>query len=386
MGIVFNGPVASMLMTQPDTVIRPEDFNDAISTITNREQLASLPARMAKYNIPYTTQVKTGETYYTGRALFSALLPDDFYYEGPKGVIIQEGVLTNGVITKAHVGPERNSIVHVMAMNYPVGRVSDFLTDTTFVLNRWFNDYGFSIGISSCLIEDPKFQKEVNRQVEKARLMIAAMGEAPDDPAEAARYDEQILAYIGDPLNVISKEIQSTLNPLNPLNVAALSGAKGKVSNLVQIAAMAGQQHLYSKRMKPEMTYETRCLPYFRSGEDSLEASGFCTSSFLKGLPPSQMYFHTMASREGLFGTAVKTSETGFMHRKAVKVLQDIRSNYDGSIRNFDKTIFEYVYGDDGFAAEKVQMVETKKGKFLSFIDIKNVAGQINARYGFENK
>ncbi len=439
MGIVFNGPVASMLMTQPDTTVRPGDFHDALSYITHRDQLASLEARMNKYGVPYTTPVEVGrrnfviregeqidlildpegrpaipfeseegityiypeaeeiqteaitENHYTGRALFSALLPEDLYYEGPSvtiggkkiSVIIQEGVLTSGVITRAHVGPERNSIIHVMAMNYPVGRVADFITDTTYVLNRWLADYGFSIGISSCLIEDPEFNQEVKEQIERTRMMVSAMGAQPEDPAEAEKWEEQILAYIGAPADKIGRKLQTTLPKDNALNIAALSGAKGKISNLVQIAAFLGQQHIGGKRPKEQMTFETRCLPWFRPGDESLEAHGYCTASFLRGLPPAQMYFHQMAGREGLMGTAVSTSETGFMHRKAVKTLQDIKTAYDGSVRNVDKTIFEYIYGDDGFAPNRLQMVETKKGKFLSFIDMKNVTGQINQRYGF---
>jgi DNA-directed RNA polymerase II subunit RPB1 len=428
MGIVFNGPIASMLMTQPETTIRPTDYFDALTYLTSRSQLATLESRMKKYNIPYTTPVEVGkryfvirdeeridletgpqgnwgirleggdfeypereeiqsepilETHFTGRALFSALLPEDLYYEGPKGVTIQEGVLTNGVITKAHIGPERNSIIHVMAMNYPVGRIVDFLTDTTYVLNRWLQDYGFSIGLSSCLIENPEFQKDIEEQIEKARMLVSAMGAQPEDPLEAQKWEEQVLAYIGAPADVIGRKIQTTLSKDNALNIAALSGAKGKVSNVIQIAAFLGQQHLQGTRPKEQMTFETRCLPWFRSGDESLEAHGFCTASFLKGLPPSQMYFHQMAAREGLMGTATQTAETGFMHRKAVKTLQDVKTAYDGSVRNFDQTIFEYVYGDDGFAPNKLQIVETRTGKFLSFIDVKNVAAQINTRYGF---
>jgi len=430
MGIVFNGPVGAMLMTQPETAVRPGDFFDALSYITQREQLASLEARMKKYNVPYTVPVEVGtryfviregkridlsydkegrlvipaksegdeirypeegeiqsepmiENHFSGRALFSALLPEDFYYEGPKGVIIREGVLTTGVITRAHIGPERNSIIHVMAMNYPVARVADFITDATFVLNRWLADYGFSIGISSCLIEDPEFKRDVEEQIERARMMVSAMGAQPDDPLEAEKWDEQILAYVGAPADKIGKKLQASLTKENALNIAALSGAKGKITNLVQIAAFLGQQHIAGKRPKEQITFETRCLPWFQPGEESLEAHGFCTASFLKGLSPSQMYFHQMAGREGLMGTAMSTSETGFMHRKAVKTLQDIKTAHDGSVRNVDKTIFEYIYGDDGFAPNRLQMVETKKGRFLSFIDVKNVVGQINARYGF---
>lgn len=429
MGIVFNGPIAAMLMTQPDTTIHPGDFHDALSYMSQREQIASLEARMNKYKVPYIAPVEVGKQYYvlrndqeiklqpdqegrygiiyddgsyeypaddeiqsraiyenhyTGRALFSALLPDDFHYDSPNNnVTIREGVLLNGILTKAHVGPERNSIIHIMAMNYPSQRVADFISDATHVFDRWLDDYGFSIGVSSCLIDDPNIQEEINKEVERARLMVSAIGTRPEDPLEAEKWEEQVLAYVGAPADKIGRKLKTTLPRENTLNVAAVSGAKGKVENLVQISAFLGQQHIGGKRPKKQMTFETRCLPWFSPDDESLESSGYCTSSFLKGLSPSEAYFHQMAGREGLMGTAVSTSETGFMHRKAVKTLQDIKSQYDGSVRNVDKTIFQYVYGDDGFASSRLQMVETKKGKFLSFIDLNNVTAQINSRYGF---
>lgn len=35
--------------------------------------------------------------------------------------------------------------------------------------------------------------------------------------------------------------------------------------------------------------------------------------SFYSGLTPTEFFFHTMAGREGLVDTAVKTAETGYM-------------------------------------------------------------------------
>lgn len=38
------------------------------------------------------------------------------------------------------------------------------------------------------------------------------------------------------------------------------------------------------------------------------------------GLTPTEFFFHTMAGREGLVDTAVKTAETGYMSRRLMKV------------------------------------------------------------------
>jgi DNA-directed RNA polymerase III subunit RPC1 len=43
-------------------------------------------------------------------------------------------------------------------------------------------------------------------------------------------------------------------------------------------------------------------------------------NSFFSGLTPTEFFFHTMAGREGLVDTAVKTAETGYMQRRLMKV------------------------------------------------------------------
>lgn len=48
---------------------------------------------------------------------------------------------------------------------------------------------------------------------------------------------------------------------------------------------------------------------------------GFVANSFFSGLTPSEFFFHTMAGREGLVDTAVKTAETGYMSRRLMKVV-----------------------------------------------------------------
>jgi DNA-directed RNA polymerase beta' subunit len=51
-----------------------------------------------------------------------------------------------------------------------------------------------------------------------------------------------------------------------------------------------------------------------------LTGKGFVANSFYSGLTPSEFFFHTMAGREGLVDTAVKTAETGYMSRRLMKV------------------------------------------------------------------
>ena len=71
-------------------------------------------------------------------------------------------------------------------------------------------------------------------------------------------------------------------------------------------------------------------------------------NSFYTGLAPTEFFFHTMAGREGLVDTAVKTAETGYMQRRLMKSLEDLSTKYDQSVRNSSGGIVQFVYGDDG--------------------------------------
>ena len=61
---------------------------------------------------------------------------------------------------------------------------------------------------------------------------------------------------------------------------------------------------------------QDRSLPHFPRGDKTPAGKGFVANSFYSGLTPTEFFFHTMAGREGLVDTAVKTAETGYMSRR----------------------------------------------------------------------
>ena len=92
-------------------------------------------------------------------------------------------------------------------------------------------------------------------------------------------------------------------------------------------------------------------------------AKGFVRNSFYTGMTPAEFFFHTMGGREGLVDTAVKTAETGYMQRRLMKVccmvdiavgltgeqaLEDLSTQYDGTVRTSMGEIVQFQYGDDG--------------------------------------
>src|SRR5690606_26840739 len=48
----------------------------------------------------------------------------------------------------------------------------------------------------------------------------------------------------------------------------------------------------------------------------------------------------------------VDTADTGYLERKLIKILEDIRVEYDGTVRNANDKIIQFVYGDNGINTE----------------------------------
>jgi DNA-directed RNA polymerase subunit A' len=55
-----------------------------------------------------------------------------------------------------------------------------------------------------------------------------------------------------------------------------------------------------------------------------------------------------MGGREGLVDTAVRTSRSGYMQRRLVNALEDLKVENDGTVRHTGGEIIQFKYGEDG--------------------------------------
>jgi DNA-directed RNA polymerase subunit A' len=72
-----------------------------------------------------------------------------------------------------------------------------------------------------------------------------------------------------------------------------------------------------------------------------------------------------MGGREGLVDTAVRTSRSGYMQRRLVSALEDLKLTSDGTVRNTVGTIIQFKYGEDG-----VDPSRTVRGKAIDIDDL----------------
>jgi DNA-directed RNA polymerase subunit A' len=112
------------------------------------------------------------------------------------------------------------------------------------------------------------------------------------------------------------------------------------------MAACLGQQSVRGKRIF--RGYRGRVLPHFEKGDLGAKSHGFVRSSYKKGLSPTEFFFHAMGGREGLVDQAVRTAQSGYMQRRLINALQDLKTEFDGTVRDSRGIMIQFKYGEDG--------------------------------------
>ena len=110
------------------------------------------------------------------------------------------------------------------------------------------------------------------------------------------------------------------------------SGSKGSLINISQMISCLGQTNVEGKRIP--YGFDSRTLPHYSKYDDTPNARGFIENSYISGLTAPELFFHAMGGRLGLIDTAVKTSQTGYIQRRLIKGLEDLKVEYDMTVRN----------------------------------------------------
>ena len=129
------------------------------------------------------------------------------------------------------------------------------------------------------------------------------------------------------------------------------SGAKGGTINIAQMAACVGQQAMAGKRI--ELGYKGRTLSCFKKKDLSPKAKGFIRGGFRNGMSPSDFFFAAMTGRDSLMDTALRTPKSGYLHRRLANALQDLKVEYDYTVRDASGRIMQFLYGGDGIDVSK---------------------------------
>ena len=304
-----------------------------------------------------------GNEYWTGRTVFSELLPDDlsleFLSSAGDEVAIEDGQLLSGTIDEDAVGAFGGEIVDTIAKVYSKTRARIFVNEVASLAMRSIMHFGFSIGIDDESVS-PAAEEQIDESIENAYARVQELIDTYDrDELESLpgrTVDEtlemKIMQTLGKARDSAGDIAEEHFDDDNPAVVMAESGARGSMLNLTQMAGCVGQQAVRGERIN--RGYEDRTLSHYKPDDLSAEAHGFVEHSYRGGLNPREFFFHAMGGREGLVDTAVRTSKSGYLQRRLINALSELETQYDGTVRDTSDTIVQFEFGEDGTSPVKV--------------------------------
>lgn len=270
-----------------------------------------------------------------------------------ENVLIEDGEIVHGTIVKNMAGAQNNGLVHVIFRELGPETTRDFFSAVQKVVNFWLLHNGFSVGIGDT-IADTETMRGITKRLADAKIAVQGFIDNAEanrlEPSPGMTIRESFEAKVSGELNTArdwaGKSAQDNLKADNNVKQMVVSGSKGSFINISQMSGCVGQQIVEGKRIP--FGFKHRTLPHFSKDDYGPESRGFVENSYLRGLTPQEFFFHAMGGREGLIDTAVKTAETGYIQRRLVKALEDVKVCYDGTVRNSGGDILQFTYGEDG--------------------------------------
>eukprot|EP00397_Hematodinium_sp_SG-2012_P000777 GEMP01000778.1.p1 GENE.GEMP01000778.1~~GEMP01000778.1.p1 ORF type:complete len:2021 (+),score=468.87 GEMP01000778.1:45-6107(+) len=359
MGIVQDSLLAIAKFTRRDCILRKDITMQLLMWLPDWDGYVPTPC------------ILRPEPLWSGKQLFSELLPAKLNLRRDAGIAgknkkddpdfsvsdckmyVRDGQLIHGVICKKNVGSGGGGLIHLIWLDNGPEAAKLFISYLQRLANNWLTHHSFTCGPADIIANDVTLQKvsvtlqrakdEVNR-----RVVEAQRGKLETQPGKTMY--QSFEAKVNQLLNAAREDAgkigADSLDERNNIIAMVESGSKGSPINIAQIIACVGQQNVEGKRMGNG--FRDRTLPHFSKDDYGPESRGFVENSYLAGLTPQELYFHAMGGREGIIDTACKTSETGYIQRRLVKAMETLKVRYDGTIRDDNDDIVQFLYGEDG--------------------------------------
>jgi DNA-directed RNA polymerase beta' subunit len=241
---------------------------------------------------------------WTGYQAFSLTLPKQLNFGfrnslASSSVVVRNGELLCGILTKDVLGPTNGGCVHRIALDIAPGEALRFMERCQHLSSAFLRSEGFNVGIQDCL-PDPHSKLQADKCVEACFEHLAKLEDISKsldvDPMEHERVRARVLNDMLTVAGNVSKNSRSA-HP-NALREMIAAKSKGSIINQAQITAFVGQQCVDGHRIMDERCPFQRTLPWFQQNATSPESRGFISHSYKDGMTPPEVYFHAMS---GLF-------------------------------------------------------------------------------------
>ena len=311
----------------------------------------------------------------TGKEIFSVLIPEDFNFTGKARhynptqdkkanmekdayVVIKDGKLISGVMDRNNLGEGSGLLLRNIHKRYGKELTIELLGNLFRLGIGVLLKLGFTTAISDTDLPENAVLN-IRETLDNARKEVDGLIELYNNnkldafPGKSLKetLELKILEALNKARNKTGELVSQHANKVSHTMVMADSGARGNLLNLAQMAACVGQQAMRGKRI--EKGYRGRTLSCFKDGDLSPSAHGFIANGFKTGLNPSEFFFGAMTGRDSLMDTALRTPKSGYLYRRLSNAMQDLKTEYDGTIRDAAKKIIQFSYGEDGVDVSK---------------------------------
>jgi DNA-directed RNA polymerase II subunit RPB1 len=273
---------------------------------------------------------------------------------------IVDGKYIRGQADKGVFGSGTKGILNRICNDFGNMSCSNYIDDLQQIITEYMKTSAYSVGISDLISNSETTERvlrvimekmnDVKDIIDKVHLGILENNSGKTNVQE---FEIQVGNVLNNATSETGKIGVKSLDKSNRFVKIVKSGSKGSMLNISQMISCLGQQSIDGKRVP--YGFDNRTLPHFSKYDDSPEARGFVKNSYISGLTAPELFFHAMGGRMGLIDTAVKTSQTGYIQRRLVKGLEDLKVEYDGTVRNNMGKIIQFTYGDDGAETTRVE-------------------------------
>jgi DNA-directed RNA polymerase subunit beta' len=242
-----------------------------------RAKIFVAPDQSERYAAFAGTMIETS----VGRILFNQILPENYPF-------------INEIINKKGL----SNIVDTMINNYGIDATPEILDAIKSFGYKYATMSGTSMGIDDAIVpEAKKAQIEEGKNNERKIIDQYMDGLISDEE----RYIKLIELWEGI-TRKIEKEIQLNFESSESIADIAVSGARGSIGQLTQMAGMKG------------VIVNTQGRPIDFP----------VISSYKEGLSPIEYFITNHGSRKGLADTALNTANAGYLTRKLIMASQDV--------------------------------------------------------------
>ena len=303
-----------------------KNFNEALMAYENKQVHLHTRVAIAASSLNKTCFTEEENNMYLittiGKLIFNNAFPNDFPYINmvntntlkatPFEDFVPYGTDIPAHIAQKKVSPEftKKALGNVIAEVFAKYRTegSSAILDNIKDLGFEFSTVaGMTVSLADINVA-PNKQKYVDEAKKKADVLQNLLDRGQLTPPEWEKHFSQLWS---DTKDKIGDEVMNSLDRKSPINMMAVSGARGNKSHFTQLAGMRGlmgrpTQSKSRKEYQPSIIE----VPIY--------------SCFREGMSVSEFFISTHGVRKGLTDTALKTAESGYLTRRLVDVSQDV--------------------------------------------------------------